>query len=295
MAAMAAETLTLRSVASQGQAGIVFRQLRRNYAAVAGAIILALEVILAVGAPVFAPYSPIEQDFSVALQGPTHAHLFGTDDVGRDLLSRVIHGARISLSVGLISVGIGSVIGVILGVIAGFYGGIIDTLLLRFMDVLLAFPGILLALAVVAVLGPGLYNVMIAVGLGGIPAYTRLARASTLSVRERDYVLAARAIGCPNGRLMGRYILPNVVPPVIVLATLVIAGAILTAAGLSFIGVGAQPPSPEWGAMLSLGRQYLQRAWWVTIFPGLAIMLTVLSVNMVGDALRDALDPKLRR
>lgn len=292
---MVAETLTLRAMVSQRQSAIVVRQLRRNRAAVAGAIILAIEIILAVGAPIFARYDPIEQDFSVALQGPTHAHLFGTDDVGRDLLSRVMYGARISLSVGLIAVGIGSITGVILGVIAGFYGGVIDTLLLRFMDVLLAFPGILLALAVVAVLGPGLYNVMIAVGFGGIPAYTRLARASTLSVRERDYVLAARAIGCPNGRIMGRYILPNVIPPVIVLATLGIAGAILTAAGLSFIGVGAQPPSPEWGAMLSLGRQYLQRAWWVTVFPGLAIMLTVLSVNMVGDAVRDALDPKLRR
>ncbi len=292
---MVAETLTLRAMVSQRQSAIVVRQLRRNRAAVAGAIILAIEIILAVGAPIFARYDPIEQDFSVALQGPTHAHLFGTDDVGRDLLSRVMYGARISLSVGLIAVGIGSITGVILGVIAGFYGGVIDTLLLRFMDVLLAFPGILLALAVVAVLGPGLYNVMIAVGFGGIPAYTRLARASTLSVRERDYVLAARAIGCPNGRIMARYILPNVIPPVIVLATLGIAGAILTAAGLSFIGVGAQPPSPEWGAMLSLGRQYLQRAWWVTVFPGLAIMLTVLSVNMVGDAVRDALDPKLRR
>ncbi len=292
---MVAETLTLPATVSQGQSAIVVRQLRRNRTALAGAIILALEIMLAVGAPVFARYDPIEQDYSVALQGPTHAHLFGTDDVGRDLLSRVMYGARISLSVGLIAVGIGSSIGVILGVVAGFYGGVIDTLLLRFMDVLLAFPGILLALAVVAVLGPGLYNVMIAVGFGGIPAYTRLARASTLSVRERDYVLAARAIGCPNRRIMGRYILPNVIPPVIVLATLGIAGAILTAAGLSFIGVGAQPPSPEWGAMLSLGRQYLQRAWWVTVFPGLAIMLTVLSVNMVGDALRDALDPKLRR
>ena len=292
---MATETVILRSPASQRQSAIVFRQLRRNRTAIAGAILLLLEIILAVGAPVFAPYNPLEQDFSVALHAPTPAHLFGTDDVGRDLLSRVMHGARISMSVGLISVGIGSIVGVILGVMAGFYGGILDTLLLRFMDVLLAFPGILLALAVVAVLGPGLYNVMIAVGIGGIPAYTRLARASTLSVRERDYVLAARAIGCRNGRIMARYILPNVLPPVIVLATLGIAGAILTAAGLSFIGVGAQPPSPEWGAMLSLGRQYLQRAWWVTVFPGLAIMVTVLSVNMVGDALRDALDPKLRR
>jgi peptide/nickel transport system permease protein len=292
---MVAETMTLRGTASQRQSAIVVRQLRRNRAAVAGAIILAIEIILAVGAPAFARYDPIEQDYTVALHGPTHAHLFGTDDVGRDLLSRVMYGARISLSVGLIAVGIGSIAGVVLGVIAGFYGGIIDTLLMRFMDVLLAVPGILLALAVVAVLGPGLYNVMIAVGFGGIPAYTRLARASTLSVRERDYVLAARAIGCPNGRIMGRYILPNVIPPVIVLATLGIAGAILTAAGLSFIGVGAQPPSPEWGAMLSLGRQYLQRAWWVTVFPGLAIMLTVLSVNMVGDAVRDALDPKLRQ
>ncbi|HET8626826.1 MAG TPA: ABC transporter permease [Thermomicrobiales bacterium] len=294
---MATQTIAVRAQAqgAQRQASIVFRQLRRNPTAVIGAALLALEIVVAVAAPLLAPYDPLDQDFTAALKAPSGAHLFGTDDVGRDLLSRVMYGARISLRVGLIAVAIGGGVGVVLGLLSGFYGGLVAGVILRFMDLLLAFPGLLLALAVVAVLGPGLFNVMLAVGVGGVPVYTRLTHASTLSVRERDYVLGARAVGCSDARIMCRYILPNVIPPVLVLATLGVAGAILTAAALSFIGLGAQPPTPEWGATLTLGRRYLQQAWWYTVFPGLALMVTVLAINMLGDALRDALDPKLRQ
>lgn len=279
---------------SQSQWAIVLRQLRHRPTAIIGVAVLAIEIAVALAAPLVAPYNPYTQDFSVPLKPPSAAHLFGTDDVGRDLLSRIIYGAQISLRIGFIAVAIGAGIGVSLGIVSGFYAGLVDTVIMRVTDLLLAFPGLLLALAVVAVLGPGLINVMIAVGIGGVPVYIRLARASTLSTRERDYVLAAHAVGCTNRRIMARYILPNVIPPIIVVATLGVAGAILTAAGLSFIGVGAQPPTPEWGAMLSLARQYLQQAWWYTVFPGAAIMVTVFAINIVGDALRDALDPKLR-
>jgi peptide/nickel transport system permease protein len=294
---MAAESLAIpatRYARSQGQLAIVLRQLRRNPSAIIGGILVLLLIVIALAAPIIAPYDPLDQNFRDALVGPSSEHWFGTDDVGRDLLSRVIYGARISLRVGLVSVAIGGGIGLLLGIIAGFYLGLTDNVIMRLMDVLLAFPGLLLALAIVAVLGPGLFNVMIAVGIGNIPVYTRLARATTLTIRERDYVTAAKAVGCSDLRMMWRYILPNAIPPVIVLATLGVAGAILTAASLSFIGVGAQPPTPEWGAILTLARQYIQKAWWFTVFPGLAIMLTVLAINMVGDALRDALDPRLR-
>lgn len=279
----------------QSQWSIVWRQLRRNRAAMVGATILAIEILLAVFAPLVAPYPPLKQNPKAALEAPSREHIFGTDDTGRDLFSRVIYGARISLRVGLISVAIGGGIGVLLGIVAGYRGGLIDGTIMRFMDLLLAFPGILLALAIIAILGPGLFNVMIAVGVSGIPVYTRVARASTLSLREREFVVGARAIGCRDSHIMFRYVLPNVLPPLIVLATLGIAGAILTAAGLSFIGLGAVPPTPEWGSILTLGRKYIKQAWWFTTFPGLAIMITVLGINMVGDALRDALDPKLRR
>jgi peptide/nickel transport system permease protein len=282
-------------VRRQSPLAITWRQLRKNPLAILAMVILVLQILIALFAPQIAPYDPLAQNFRAALQPPSWAHPFGTDDVGRDILSRVIYGTRISLRVGLIAVSIGSVIGVLLGLAAGYYGRWVDNSIMRVMDVLLAFPGLLLALAIIAVLGPGLFNVMIAVGLGSVPVYTRMTRASTLSVRERDYVLAARTLGYSNTRIMLRYILPNVIPPVIALATLGVAGAILTAAGLSFIGLGAQPPTPEWGAMLTQGRQYLQRAWWFTVFPGLAIMITVLAINILGDALRDALDPKLRR
>lgn len=279
----------------QSQWSIVWRQLRRNPAAMIGAGLVLLELLIAFAAPVIAPYDPFDQDPRAALKPPSREHLFGTDDTGRDLLSRVIYGTQISLRVGLISVGIGGAIGITLGILAGFRGGMIDSTIMRFMDLLLAFPGILLALAIIAILGPGLFNVMIAVGISSIPSYTRVARGSTLALRDREFVLGARATGCDDAHITLKYILPNVLPPLIVLATLGIAGAILTAAGLSFIGLGAVPPAPEWGAILTLGRKYINQAWWYTTFPGLAIVVTVLGINMLGDALRDALDPRLRR
>jgi len=279
----------------QSQWRIVWRQLRRNKAAMIGATLLAFEIFLALAAPWIVPFDPYKQNPKAALQAPSREHWFGTDDTGRDLLSRVIYGTRISLRVGLISVGIGGSIGITLGIIAGYRGGFVDNVIMRAMDLLLAFPGILLALAIIAILGPSLFNVMIAVGISAIPSYTRVARGATLALRDRDFVVGARAIGARDARITMKYILPNVLPPLIVLATLGIAGAILTAAGLSFIGLGAVPPTPEWGAILTLGRKYINQAWWYTTFPGLAIMVTVLGINMLGDALRDALDPRLRR
>ncbi|MCW5853458.1 MAG: ABC transporter permease [Anaerolineae bacterium] len=279
----------------QSQWVMVFRQLRRNRGALVGLAIIIFMVIVAFAAPLIAPYDPLEQVVADALKPPSPEHLFGTDDVGRDMLSRIIYGGQITLRVGLISVTIAGTIGTLLGIIAGFYGGWLDTLIMRLIDILLAFPGLLLALTIIAILGPGLFNVMIAVGIGGIPSYTRVARGTTLTVRERDYVMSGRVTGCSDLRIMFRYILPNVLPPLIVLATVGVAGAILTAAGLSFLGLGAQPPTPEWGSMLTNGRTYLRQAWWFTMFPGLAVMVTVLAINMFGDGLRDALDPKLRR
>jgi peptide/nickel transport system permease protein len=279
----------------QSEWQVVLRQLRRNRMAMIGAAILIIEIVLAIGAPIIAPYDPLDQNPRAALQAPSREHLMGTDDTGRDLFSRVIWGARISLRVGIVSVLIGGGIGIMLGVIAGFRGGWLDNVIMRFIDLLLAFPGILLALGIIAILGPGLSNVMLAVGISSIPGYTRVARGSTLALREREFVTSARSIGAKDRRIMLRYILPNVLPPLVVLATLGIAGAILTAAGLSFIGLGAVPPTPEWGAILTLGRKYINQAWWYTTFPGIAIMITVLGINMLGDALRDALDPKLRR
>ncbi len=279
----------------QTQWRIVWRQLRRNRTAMIGATILVVLIFLALSAPWIVPFDPYKQNPRAALQAPSTDHWFGTDDTGRDLLSRVIYGARISLRVGLISVLIGGGVGISLGILAGYRGGHLDNLIMRIMDLLLAFPGILLALAIIAVLGPSLFNVMIAVGISSIPFYTRVARGSTLALKDREFVISARAIGARDTRITLRYILPNVLPPLIVLATLGIASAILTAAGLSFIGLGAVPPTPEWGAILTLGRKYINQAWWYTTFPGLAIMITVLGINMLGDALRDALDPRLRR
>jgi peptide/nickel transport system permease protein len=231
----------------QSEWQVVLRQLRRNRMAMIGAAILIIEIVLAIGAPIIAPYDPLDQNPRAALQAPSRKHLMGTDDTGRDLFSRVIWGARISLRVGIVSVLIGGGIGIMLGVIAGFRGGWLDNVIMRFIDLLLAFPGILLALGIIAILGPGLSNVMLAVGISSIPGYTRVARGSTLAPREREFVTSARSIGAKDRRIMLRYILPNVLPPLVVLATLGIAGAILTAAGLSFIGLGAVPPTPEWG------------------------------------------------
>jgi len=279
----------------QGQWAIVIRQLRRNRAAVLGLALIVLEIVAALAAPWVAPYDPLDQSVREALKPPSRQHLLGTDAVGRDLLSRIIYGARISLRVGLIAAGIAGIAGVFIGTVAGFRGGWLDEAIMRLIDILLAFPGMLLALTIIAVLGPGLFNVMIAVGIGSIPSFSRVARGQTLAVKEEDYVLGARVVGCSDTRIIFRYIVPNVLPTVIVLTTLRVATAILTAAGLSFLGLGAQPPTPEWGAILSAARVYLRQAWWYTTFPGLAIMITVLSINMFGDGLRDALDPKLRR
>jgi peptide/nickel transport system permease protein len=252
-------------------------------------------VLVALLADVIAPYSYEEQNLDEMLVGPNSAHWFGTDEYGRDILSRIIFGSRISLEVGFVAVFFSVTIGGIIGAISGYYGKKIDNILMRSMDILLAIPGILLAIAIVNVLGPGLMNVMIAVGIASIPTYARIVRASVLSIREQEFVESARAIGENDFSIIFRYILPNSLAPIIVQATLGVAWAILSAAGLSFLGLGLQPPTPEWGAMLSAGRQYIFDAWWITTFPGLAIVLIVLALNIFGDGIRDALDPKLRK
>ena len=259
-----------------------------------GMAIVAALVLVALGQGLLAPQSATKIDIVAALQAPDRAHWMGTDQYGRDVYSRVVHGSSISLVVGFISVGIAAIAGTTVGLVAGFYGARVDGILMRIVDVMLAFPGILLALAIVSVLGPSLRNLMIAVGISGIPFYARLVRGSVLVAKEQLYVEAARVVGVPIPVILVRHILPNIVAPIIVAATLGMGGAILAAAALSFIGLGSQPPTPEWGRMLSEGRDYLRDAWWISTFPGMAIMLTVLGVNMLGDGLRDVLDPRLR-
>ena len=270
------------------------REFRRNRGAVLGVLVVGVLVAAAVLAPVLAPYDPTLTDADRVLRAPGGAHLLGTDQYGRDVLSRILHGASASLQVGIIAVGIAASGGMLLGLLSGYYGRWIDLVVMRVIDVMLAFPTILLALGIVAVLRPSLNNVMLAIGIAGVPVYTRLVRGQVLATKALAYVEAARTTGCRDARIVARHILPNVVAPVIVVATLGVAGAILTGAALSFLGLGAQPPSSEWGAMLSDGRAFLRRAWWVTTFPGLAITVTVLAINMVGDGLRDALDPRLK-
>jgi len=272
----------------------VFPRIRRHRGAVVGAAIVAALVLIAFGRGMLAPQSPTKIDITAALHAPDGVHWMGTDQYGRDVYSRVVHGSRISLTVGFISVGIAALAGTAVGLIAGFNGGRVDTLLMRVIDVMLAFPGILLALAIVSVLGPSLPNLMIAVGISNIPFYARLVRGSVLVAREQMYVEAARVVGVPVPVIIVRHVLPNVVAPIIVAATLGMGNAILAAAALSFIGLGSQPPTPEWGRMLSEGRDYLRDAWWISTFPGFGIMFTVLGVNLLGDGLRDVLDPRLR-
>jgi peptide/nickel transport system permease protein len=269
-------------------------RMRRHRGAVVGVAMVAALALVAVAQNVVAPQSPIRIDIVSALRPPDRAHWMGTDQYGRDVYSRVVHGTSISLLVGFISVGIAATTGTAVGLVAGYYGGRMDGTLMRLIDVMLAFPGILLALAIVSVLGPSLRNLMIAVGISNIPYYARLVRGSVLVAKAQLYVEAARVIGVPIRTILVRHILPNVVAPIIVAGTLGMGGAILAAAALSFIGLGSQPPTPEWGRMLSEGRDYLRDAWWISTFPGLAIMLTVLGVNMLGDGLRDVLDPRLR-
>jgi peptide/nickel transport system permease protein len=270
------------------------QRLTKNKGAVAGGIVLALIFLMAAFAPVLAPKDPTKQDYARTLQAPSHAAPFGTDQFGRDVLSRVIIGSRPSLQAAAIAILIASSVGTCIGLVTGFRGGLIDLLIQRLIDIQLAFPGILFALAIVAVLGPGLRNAMIAVGISLIPAYARMVRGSVLSVREYAYVEAAQVMGAGGGRIVMRHVLPNVLAPIIVLSTVGIAWAILIGASLSFLGLGAQLPHPEWGLDLAQSRDYLREAWWMSTFPGLAILLTALSVNLLGEGLRDALDPRLK-
>ena len=255
--------------------------------------VLAVLVVLSLFAPYFAPYDPIQ----ISMEGrksPNVDHIFGTDRLGRDILSRIIYGTKYSLSIGLMSVSIGLIFGTTMGVLSAYYGGLVDTIIMRFIDALLAFPGILLALVVIAVLGPGLYNVMLAVGISTVPEYARLARGKVLSVMQLEYIEAIHSIGGSNIRVILKHILPNISAPITILATLQVGNAILVGSGLSFLGMGAQPPTPEWGLMTAEGRNFMSQAWWISTFPGIAILITVISINQFGDGLREAIDPYLK-
>lgn len=271
------------------------RRLRKARFAMPALAIIVLLILAALLAPIISPFDPAKQNFGDALAGPSMKHPFGADNLGRDIFTRVVYGARVSLQVGLIAVGISLIVGTTLGLIAGYNGGdLLDTLIMRCMDALLAFPTLVLALAITAALGPSLRNVMIAVGIVGIPSYARLVRGQVLSVAKREYIEAARVVGVPIPRIIWRHILPNVTAPLIVQASLGVAFAILSEASLSFLGLGVQPPTPSWGGMLSFGKDWLDRAAWMAIAPGSAIFITVLAFNFLGDGIRDALDPRLQ-
>ena len=270
-------------------------QLTRNRAAMTGLIIIGFFTLLAIFAPLVAPSDPLEQTVSVRMTPPfTDGFILGTDDLGRDLLARIIYGGRISLIIGVVSVGISLTLGIALGVVSGYFGGWVDKMIMRAIDIMLAFPYILLTIVIVAILGPSLTNAMVAIGISQMPRYARVVRASVMAEREQDYVLAERSLGTGNMELMFRTILPNSLAPTIVQATLGIGEAILSSAGLSFLGLGAQPPTPEWGLMIASSKQFITSAWWVVTLPGVAILMSVLGFNLLGDGLRDILDPRLR-
>ncbi|MDR1978638.1 MAG: ABC transporter permease [Synergistaceae bacterium] len=272
-----------------------FIRLRRNYLAMIGLAVILVLILAAVFAERIAPYGYATQDYAMIRKPPSARHLLGTDEFGRDVLSRLIYGSRVSLQVGFIAVSIALAAGGTIGAVAGYFGGAVDNLLMRIMDVQLAIPTILLAIVISSVLGPGLFNLMIAVGITAIPRFARLMRASVLSVKNTEFIEAARAMGASHTRVILLYIMPNCMAPLIVQATINVANAILFAATLSFLGLGVQPPYPEWGGMLSAARPYLRGNAYLSVFPGLAIMITIVALNCVGDGLRDALDPKQKR
>ena len=290
-------TIRLAPVVEQheGQLAETWRRLRQHRAAMAGLVVLAGFAVLSIVVQFVSPYDPVRQVLRDALLGPSLAHPFGTDYLGRDILTRMLYGARYSLSIGFGAVAIGIVIGVPLGAVSGYYGRWVDLVVQRFVDILLSFPNILLALSLVATLGPGINNVVFSVGISSMPNFVRLTRASTLSIREMAYVEAARCIGARSRRIIFLHVLRNALAPVIVQATLSLGSAILVAAGLGFLGLGVQPPTPEWGTMLGEGRDYIFSNPNMATFPGLAVFFAVLAFNLVGDGLRDALDPRLRR
>jgi peptide/nickel transport system permease protein len=271
-----------------------WRRLRKNKSAMLGLAILVIMILCAVFADLIAPHPYDLQDYSHTFEGPSAAHLLGTDNFGRDILSRIIHGARISLLVGFSSIITAIIVGGLLGAISGYYGGKVDNILMRAMDILMSIPGMLMAISLAAAMGPGLTNMVIAIAIADIPGYARVVRSSVLTIKDQEYIEAAQSIGASDARIILKHIIPNCVAPIIVQATLGMAGAILSASSLSFLGLGIQPPTPEWGSMLSAARQYIMNYPHMCIFPGIAIMITIFALNMLGDGLRDALDPRLK-
>lgn len=274
---------------------IFWKRFRSNRFAMAGGMVVLLLFALSLLAPFITPFDPDAIDAYHVLLPPSSAHWFGTDELGRDVFTRVLFGAKISLKVGFVAVGIAVLIGTVVGLVSGYYGGWIDDLFMRFVDIMLCFPTFFLILAVIAMLEPSIWYIMIIIGLTGWMGVARLVRAEVLSIRERDYVMAARALGASDLRIIFRHILPNAMSPVLVSASLGVAGAILTESALSFLGIGVQPPTPSWGNILTSGKDYIEFAWWLSLFPGLAILVTVLSYNLLGEGIRDALDPRLSR
>jgi peptide/nickel transport system permease protein len=271
-----------------------WRTLCKNPTGMIGLVGFALLLLGVLLAPALAPFDPTAMDYEHLLEGPSRAHLFGTDDLGRDVFSRVMWGGRESLRVALLALIVAAIGGIVLGLVSGYFGGWVDSVIMRLVDVLLAFPSMLLVLSIVAALGPNLGTVLIALGAAAIPGVSRFVRGTVLAAKTCEYVTAAQVLGATDAYILVTQILPNIMAPLIIYATLGLGGLIMATAGLSYIGLGAQPPSPEWGAMLSYGREYLREAWWMSVFPGLAIFLAVLFINLLGDGLRDALDPKLR-
>ena len=282
-------------VAKRGQSREIIGRFLQNKAAVCGLVIAAILIFCALFPQLLTSYDPLKQDLSVTFQPPSAEHWFGTDDQGRDIFARVVYGCRYSLSIGLISVVISGVIGVFLGAVSGYYSGTVDNVIMRFIDILMAIPNTLLGISIVAALGPSIRNLIIAIAIGSISAYARITRVSVLSVKDTEYVEAAYATGASDARIIWKYVLPNCLAPIIVQATMSIATAIMTATGLSFLGLGVPAPTPEWGSMASSARSFFRDYWWLVTFPGLAIMASAFAFNLAGDGLRDALDPKLKR
>jgi glutathione transport system permease protein len=270
-----------------------WRQLLLHRGAIAGGCVLAVVVLACALAGIAAPYGPAAPDYAAPLHGPSAGHLLGTDQFGRDILSRILYGGRVSLAIAAAGTLVSAAVGSLLGLVTGYYGGLLDLLLMRVMDVMLAFPGILIAIGIVALIGPGLINVLIAVSVFGVPVFARLVRGETMRLRSELFIEAARAGGARSRDVIYRHLLPNILPLIVIYATLRTANAILVASGLGFLGLGVQPPNPEWGTMLADGRQFLSVAGWVALFPGLAILVTTLSLNLLGEGLRDALDPRM--
>ena len=287
--------MTAGTLKKQNKALEVLKRMSKNRLAMAGLIIFSIEILLAVLAPVIAPYGFAEMDYTAMQTGPSAAHWFGTDEMGRDILSRLLYGSRYSLSVGLIAILLNTAAGMAVGAVAGFFGGWVDNLIMRFLDVIQSLPAMLPTIVISAVLGPGYFNTILALSINGIPGKARMLRAQILKERNAEYIEASESINCSRFRTIFRHLIPNCFSPLIVQSTMGVATIITTMAGLSFIGLGVQPPTPEWGAMLSGSRQFIRTSPYMVVFPGLAIAVTVLALNLLGDGLRDALDPKLKR